>query len=66
MAIIVHSFSQSKGKTVKKAEVDKLHKGKSMGRVDAYKHKLVDQLGDFDTAVDKARASVTENWARQH
>lgn len=44
----------SKGRKMSKEEVDKIAQGRIWLGQDAYKHKLVDQLGTFDVAVNKA------------
>lgn len=51
----------SKGRGLSKAEVDKVAQGQIWLGVDALKHKLVDELGDFDLAVDKAIELVNQS-----
>ena len=44
----------SKGRKLSKEEVDKIAQGQVWLGQDAYKNKLVDELGNFDTALNKA------------
>ncbi|WP_439238366.1 signal peptide peptidase SppA [Lonepinella sp. BR2919] len=45
----------SRGRHLSKAEVDKIAQGQVWLGQDALQHKLVDELGDFETAVKKAK-----------
>ncbi|WP_040977244.1 signal peptide peptidase SppA [Necropsobacter massiliensis] len=44
----------SKGRNMSKAQADSVAQGQVWLGVEAYQHKLVDELGDFDSAVNKA------------
>ncbi|WP_410678637.1 signal peptide peptidase SppA [Avibacterium paragallinarum] len=48
----------SKGRHLDKNDVDKIAQGQVWLGKEALEHKLVDELGDFDRAVDKARELV--------
>lgn len=48
----------SQGRGLSKSEVDKLAQGRVWLGIEAYRHRLVDELGYFDHAVDKARELV--------
>ncbi|OOF87213.1 signal peptide peptidase SppA [Rodentibacter ratti] len=59
----------SRGRQISKTAVDKIAQGQVWLGSDAFKHNLVDELGDFDRAVEKAaelmnlhRETVIENF----
>ncbi|VEH67383.1 protease 4 [Rodentibacter pneumotropicus] len=59
----------SRGRQISKTAVDKIAQGQVWLGADAFKHNLVDELGDFDRAVEKAgelmnlhRETVIENF----
>ncbi|OOF84409.1 signal peptide peptidase SppA [Rodentibacter ratti] len=59
----------SRGRQISKTAVDKIAQGQVWLGTDAFKHNLVDELGDFDRAVEKAaelmnlhRETVIENF----
>lgn len=59
----------SRGRQISKIAVDKIAQGQVWLGTDAFKHNLVDELGDFDRAVEKAaelmnlhRETVIENF----
>ncbi|PJG82716.1 signal peptide peptidase SppA [Caviibacterium pharyngocola] len=50
----------SKGRGLSKAQADEVAQGQIWLGSEAYRHKLVDELGDFDTAVNKAGELVNQ------
>nr|WP_123809014.1 signal peptide peptidase SppA [Rodentibacter pneumotropicus] len=71
---IEHSYDKfldlvSRGRQISKTAVDKIAQGQVWLGSDAFKHNLVDELGDFDRAIEKAgelmnlhRETVIENF----
>lgn len=65
---IEHGYEQfldvvSRGRKLSKEQVDKIAQGQVWTGTDAYSHKLVDKLGSFDDAVEKAGELAMQNSA---
>ncbi|WP_430623933.1 signal peptide peptidase SppA [Histophilus somni] len=67
---IEHGYDQflnvvSRGRNLSKTQVDKIAQGQVWSGFDAYTYKLVDQLGSFDDAVEKARELVIQKSSEE-